>query len=940
MFWSIDKTCVLKSRTRSFNHLEFLGGDPDMKKRFVAIFAMVLSLCALNAHAAVTEVKNGENVGIYTNNENVIFEVTRDNGNQEELTFKVVDIDGTLIKECKVNATKATQNFSLGYFKNGWYRVKIFTSGEEEDVFASFSVIEDNDGMYPDSPFAVMHLGRLVGSSKDAAYAEALKKLSVGTVRTDEIADINKSSRPYEKYNKNLIDAGISIMPTVSTNYVYPGTSNTGNIGGFAELLDVYAVHNTMAKAYNGKVPYWELINEPDINKSASADAFASWYKAAAIGISDAQPDAIKAFGGLCVTNSQYFDTIMQNGIMNYSDTINVHSHSTDSADGINYNGTLADMGKAYSAIYADNAPVWSTESGVRMPVTDADKELPSDESLRRQARYMITSFMETIGKYGVSKNFWFLTSHYVSEGPEYGTFSKNDMPYPAINSLNVLTGNLKDGKLLGRINGVADTEGYFFDCGEYDAAVIWTTNGSKNLQLHTDGNVSIVELVGNSDIKVYSPATGRVSFNVSEDPVLVKLSGKASCEDYVKTAFEARLPVSKTYSNTAERIVLQQIWDPKPDISNGAYLINSNIQYPVKCRIYNFNNDSVSGSFGFNNSEGIVISGENSGTFTVEANSYVEKEITIEGTAGSGTFSFQNLEFYAQIQGGSEIASSISQMRVQSELNTNGVDITVIPEANEYSNSKHGDYYSCQVSPSISNSWLVGNSVTYTARNLKNSDAPAQLYIYQANLNVNADSEGMYFKFTCGTFPSSFEKAYFDVRVYGEEGSFNANNLFEFNGSTKNKDIFIPWSAFVHSNGNVGITDPSKISKFGFGFDLSSSTAYNMAFTISDMGTYKSKSTEVENKDINISGIVDGGEYRQSDAKTEITTYDAENTEVYVNYEKVECVADENGVFELDFAEYEPGDYNLIVSVSDRFNKKNYKQVKFTVMKDYVYWK
>ena len=136
------------------------------------------------------------------------------------------------------------------------------------------------------------------------------------------------------------------------------------------------------------------------------------------------------------------------------------------------------------------------------------------------------------------------------------------------------------------------------------------------------------------------------------------------------------------------------------------------------------------------------------------------------------------------------------------------------------------------------------------------------------------------------------------------------------------------------------GITDPSKISKFGFGFDLSSSTAYNMAFTISDMGTYKSKSTEVENKDINISGIVDGGEYRQSDAKTEITTYDAENTEVYVNYEKVECVADENGVFELDFAEYEPGDYNLIVSVSDRFNKKNYKQVKFTVMKDYVYWK
>lgn len=910
-----------------------------MKKSLIAIFAMVISLCTINVNAAITEVKNQENVGIYTKNENVVFEVTRDNGNKEELTFKVFDIDGTLIKECKANATKATQKFDLGYFKNGWYRVKIFTDGEEEDIFASFSVIEDNDGMYPDSPFAIMHLGRLVGSSKDAAYAEALKKLSVGTVRTDEIADINKSSRPYEKYNKKLIDAGIGIMPTVSTNYVYPGTSTTGNVGGFTDLLDVYDVHNTMAEAYEGTVPYWELINEPDINTSASADAFASWFKAAAIGISDAQPDAIKAFGGLCVTNSQYFDTIMQNGIMNYSDTINVHSHSTDSTDGIKYNGTLADMGKAYSALYADNAPVWSTESGVRMPVTDENNELPSDESLRRQARYMITSFMETVGKYGVNKNFWFLTSHYISEGPEYGTFSKNDMPYPAINSLNVLTNNLKDGKLLGRIIGVTDTEGYFFDCEEYDAAVIWTTNGSKNLQLHADGDVSVIDLVGDSDVKVYSPTTGRVSLNVSEDPVLIKLSGKANSEDYVKTAFETRLPASKAYTNVAERVVLQQIWDPKPEVNHGTYLINSNIQYPIKCRIYNFNDESVSGTFGFNNSEGIVISGEDSGTFTVAANSYVEKEITIEGLSGSGNFSFQNLEFYAQISGAGEVASSISRMRVQSEQNSDGVDITVIPEANEYSNSKQGDYYSSQVSPSTSNSWF-GNSVTYTVRNLKNSDAPAQLYIYQANLNVNADSEGMYFKFTCGTFPSAFEKAYFDVSVHGEEGTFYANNLFEFTGSTKDKNVFIPWGAFVHANGNVGITDPSKINKFGFGFDLSSSTAYNMAFTISDMGTYKSKNTGTENKDINISGIEDGREYRQSEAKAEITTYDAANTEVYVNYEKVECTADENGVLKLDFAEYEPGDYNLIVSVSDRFNKKNYKQVKFTVMKDYVYWK
>ena len=157
---------------------------------------------------------------------------------------------------------------------------------------------------------------------------------------------------------------------------------------------------------------------------------------------------------------------------------------------------------------------------------------------------------------------------------------------------------------------------------------------------------------------------------------------------------------------------------------------------------------------------------------------------------------------------------------------------------------------------------------------------------------------------------------------------------------AAEDKNVFIPWGAFVHANGNVGITDPSKINKFGFGFDLSSSTAYTLAFTISDMGTYKSKNTVTENKNINISGIENGGEYRQKDARAEITTYDPANTEIYVNYEKVDCVADGNGAFVLSFSKYEPGDYNLIVAVNDKFNKKNYKQVKFTVLKDYIYWK
>ena len=151
---------------------------------------------------------------------------------------------------------------------------------------------------------------------------------------------------------------------------------------------------------------------------------------------------------------------------------------------------------------------------------------------------------------------------------------------------------------------------------------------------------------------------------------------------------------------------------------------------------------------------------------------------------------------------------------------------------------------------------------------------------------------------------------------------------------------MFIPWSAFVHSTTNVKITDPGKIKQVGLGFDLSSETGYDMAFTIGKISTYSSQYEEDVINAIDISGVADGGEYRLNNAKAQITTYDAANTEIYINYEKIECTPDENGVFSLDFSKYEPGDYSLIAAVSDNFNKKNYKQIKFTLLKDFIYWK
>ena len=904
-----------------------------MKKILMFMILAVAFVSSASVNAAVTEVKNTQNVGIYTMDEKVSLEITRDNEETEECRFEILDIDGNLVQERSFTSTNKTDVFSIGYYPVGWYRVKVFSNDVENNVFASFSVIRKNEAETSNklSPFSIMHLGRLV-PDKHSDYVEALKRLAVGTVRTDEIADIYKSNRPYQKYSEVLNNAGIDILSTVETNSSDMAGSN---------LLDVYDVHKTMIEAYEGIVPSWEIINEPDMKGAISGDGFASWYKAAALAVGDYQSDALKSFGGLGAAGPQYFDILMQNEIMKYSDTLNVHSHQPDSANGASFDGGRVNLAKIYSALYADNDPVWCTEAGLAMEVVDSENELPSDESLRRQARYMITSFMQSIGKYGADKNFWFFAPHYSTEGPEYGTFSKNHMPYPAINSLNILTDNLKDGILLGSMKPADDIEGYFFDCGDYDAAVVWKkTSGNSSIQLGADGNVSVISLIGISNIKKYSSATGKVSVDISQDPVLIKLSGKADSDDYIKTAFKKNVLGSQTITNTADRIVLQQIWEPKPEISNGYYRINDTGEYAVKLRIYNFNNSDVSGSYSIDNSGGIEVSGELTGNYSIAANSYTEKNITVNVSDSATDYSLENIAFYAELSNGSKVSPSISQQRVfLSENNTDGLAITVIPEANYYSNAEQGDAYSSQIRPTATNyqsGWLGGeNKVKYKSGNICNSNIPAQVYIYQNNLNVDKDSEGMYFEFSCDSFPSQFESTYFHVSVNGEEGNFSFNNVFEFNGDTKNKKVFIPWDAFVNSYANSGITDPSKIKTFHFGWHISSEEAYSLDFTIKDMGTYKSENSANVRNRINITGVSDSGEYYVSRAKAMIETYDIDTTEIYVNYEKVDCAADGNGIFNIDFSEYEPGSYSLIVACQRGFNKKDYKEIKFTLNED-----
>jgi hypothetical protein len=89
-------------------------------------------------------------------------------------------------------------------------------------------------------------------------------------------------------------------------------------------------VMKTLAARYRGRIPSWELWNEPDLKEywQGTADEFAELVKAGAAGVREGDPGAVTVLAGMSHGPAEFFETLMTtHQIYRWVDVIAMHGY-------------------------------------------------------------------------------------------------------------------------------------------------------------------------------------------------------------------------------------------------------------------------------------------------------------------------------------------------------------------------------------------------------------------------------------------------------------------------------------------------------------------------------------------------------------------------------------------------------------------------------------
>lgn len=862
------------------------------------------------ADRVVTNLVPQRNVGVFESTDEVRFLMTVENAKAETVTAKLYNVDGDekYSKDFTLVADSNEVELNFGEFPAGWYRIRLYDASGNSiyDKYAAFSVTEPfaTRRVCKNSPFAID--SRVAEYGGDAEkYAEAYRLAGITQVRERgyykyKYGEVNNITETINAYSEN----GIDVLNVWSPN--------TGNANWKGDLRAVYDWQKASAEALRGKVNSWEIVNEPDIIDGLPADLYSAYLKVGALGVADGDTDAKKSFGAMCNPSGRYAEYMMQNGVMDYIDTYNVHTHR-DGASSRMYQtpaSAVLKNGRMLATVYGGGSEIWLTESGIRM-VYGSDR-VPSDGSLKNQAAYIITSCMDLIATSSTDKHFFFLGTPYVENNRDYGMFSVNDMPYPSMSALSALTYYLGEGKFLGEMYGLKNKqEGLLFDTGDGLAAVLYNKEETAaNIQIDTDEAALLVDLVGGTKQRIPNSGHGKINVPVTDGPVIVVLGDrKARC---CEKKFEYSTEMKKI--SDKQRIVIQPIWQDGIPVTDGRYILEQGQTYNVKLRVYNFSDkiQRITLNYGATGQITELSRTKDSSKRipkTTSEDKYAEFELTLTIAADATPMSDG---FFSVM--GTGFSPAVSAFRI-SDSNIESIVESKKQISNFYKDWTRNDNASSR------NIGRSGNTLVVTGT--WNQATSAWIYPRKA---VNEDAsgyDGLYFtaKMT-QTGSASGEEFHFNVYV---------NDILQSAGNVGASEttLYIPWERFD------GL-DTSEITKIAIGFTkgLSGTASY----TISDLGFYKTAPQDAayDKPTININ-MQDNLIWLTGEQPPEITaslTGELTDVKVYVNYkEYTNFTADERAV-SIDIADLDAGAHNIIVTGRDAFNAAVRDEVGFYLRK------
>ena len=590
-----------------------------------------------------------------------------------DITVKITDYYGDVVLEHTERPVFGayTLKIDLGKHPTGYFTVSAVT-GTQTLFTKSYVVlppVEDRD-LESDSPFASDFASYHILADREdvvANYAAAAKLCGVSVLRerldwiytewNEGGCDFSRADRFYNKIN----DMGLEILPFFSNA---PRWATENGKVFMDEQLAVYRFSKRVAERYANISQALEVWNEMDYFTYVPADMYASFYKAAALGVVDSGTSLPKIIGGLCepVNSNPYLTILYKSDVFDYSDAFNWHYHIYDRAERSVtefVDGTKAGQFATFANTYLSSLPSWCTEAGIKLyaPAGCADMTFAQQKI---QANYMVTSACQSLAA-GTDKHFWFILGNMPEDGGWFGSYGADDRPFASVVTEAVMTQTLGKGIYKGELKGLpSGAEGHVINNGEDDVIVLWATS-DRDVTLSVPGNVLKTTVVGNRE--VLCPTNGKITVKAGSEPMFITVDGTVDASSYTATSNDEIKTISaKSDFTVGERVILTQLWYDLTDSAsylsarNNGYRVSANGN-TITLQLVNFNDFEVTGTVS-GSADGYTVTGSGE-TITIPAMSEVEVTFTITPNGGSGAT-------YLTFEGtfnGSETSKSVSRI-------------------------------------------------------------------------------------------------------------------------------------------------------------------------------------------------------------------------------------------------------------------------------------
>jgi len=392
---------------------------------------------------------------------------------------------------------------------------------------------------------------------------------------------------------KGDLEAGLTPLPILG--YTPAWASSGPNKEASAppkNLFDYARFVGDIASRYKGRVPCWEVWNEPDIGFfSGTVSQYADLLKTAYIAAKTADPGCEVLFGGTAGVNIPFVKGVYDFGGRDFFDIMAVHPYQWgDTFNDEWFVSQLCELRKLMNSNGDSHKQIWLTELGW----STGDAGITEEVQARLLTQSMVTAL--TLHKMGVTRAFWFCVKDW--GGPGYGILRPDGSKKPAYTAYSTLTKTLRNAVYAGRLALGEGVRCHVFTRGSAKTvvAVIWAPHETL-VKLPASSKISEVEIIDYMGEKI-QPLTveGQYQLQAKPQPIFIVGADPAFLKNVKKPDLPAFAAMGDTLTGPTPTAWMSVI---PPDGATRPYVVIGE-DSPISVRLQNQGAKPISGKLGF----------------------------------------------------------------------------------------------------------------------------------------------------------------------------------------------------------------------------------------------------------------------------------------------------------------------------------------------------